>query len=243
MRTRQAILIAAFAAASAALAAPAGALSCTSASTCVQIEYGVSGSNFIPDVGQTIPITGSATLEYQAFAADDVQEGPVHVLGVTQSSSFDFTVTGAVRLTGATQVTALPSQSGALLFPGAVQPNGALLLGTLIASAMGTVHCFGFACGQAGLPNSSPVVTSGQTSTVANLIGTPNSPINATLLNGPHTFTFTGTGPMGTIGTTILSEVTRTFIPEPTSGSLLVLGLLGLAVSGRLGLRRLSPRA
>ena len=67
--------------------------------------------------------TGSASWEYPAVAADQVQPGPVHVISLIENTVLN-RATGPVQLTGTAQIVVTASQSGTLFFPGGTQPNG-----------------------------------------------------------------------------------------------------------------------
>ena len=221
-------------------AAGAEAMSCTNGPSCLHVDYMVSGNINDDDLGQFLNFTGTATLEYQAAGPNDVQAGPVHLVGLSESAVVNFSSPGIARLTGTAQINAAASQSGSLFFPGGGQPNGALLLGTLIGQSVGFIHCFEFTpgfCAFAELTNSTRVTFNTMVATIFNLVGTAGNQITAGLFNAQHTLTFANVTADGTI-TTVFTEVTRTFIPEPATGSLVALGLVGLGAAGSWRSRR-----
>ncbi len=242
---RRAISTACVAASLTWFAAGAEAMSCTNGTSCLLVGYITSGNVDDVDLGQIINFEGTSTLEYQAAGLNDVQAGPVHLVGLSESGVANFSSPGIVRLTGEAQFDAAASQSGSLLFPGGGQPNGALLLGTLIGNLTGFTHCIDLtagACAFGGLQNSIPETFNTMTTTIYNLIGTAGNPITAGLFNAQHTLTFANVTASGTI-TTIFTEVTRTFIPEPATGSLVALGLVGFgAAASWRSRRRVSAR-
>ena len=81
-------------------AAGAEAMSCTNGPSCVHVDYTVSGNVNDVDLGQFLNFTGTSTLEYQAAGLNDVQAGPVHLVGLSLSAVASFSSPGIVRLTG-----------------------------------------------------------------------------------------------------------------------------------------------
>ena len=240
MSTRRALLVLVALAVFQGLSSGARAGSCTNGPSCVMVSYDITG-NAVFD-GSTIgSITGSAVWEYPADAVGQVQAGPVHVVSIMETLVINF-ATGPVQVTGTAQITGVPSQSGTLLNPGGVQPNGQLLL-NLSGMSAGFLHCFGSAsaCAYGGLPLSTPVPYSGVGTTVLSLLGTPSNPVSSALFNIQHTLTFTSTSitPSGTsITTTVFTEVARTFMPEPSGSVLSGMALLTLVIIGGFQARR-----
>jgi hypothetical protein len=240
MRALERILLVGIATVWSGVPSSAHALSCTTGDACTFIAYTIAGNVFSPDLGQTVATnTGTATLEFQAVAENDIRSGPVHLMSLEDDFVIDFSVGGLVTVQGALAFDAAASQSGVLFFP-AGQRFGALLLGMVTGAYTGVLHCAegtpGICFSALSVPPSQSVPLGGPAYTNINLKGTPSNPISAGRLNWPHTLNFmTSVSLAGItgIGTTVLTEVSRTFMPEPATGSLLALGLLGLALGGR----------
>jgi len=185
----------------------------------------------------TDQITGQVTIQYGAASIN----GPISWAALVAGSATT-TIINPNTQPGGGQLTLNGSTTTTVTAPGAGGPIGAatVLLSPAPAQVTGSIHCTGGICGLAGFTASVPqpqtgpgvvalatvggvVFTSGQ----AGLGNWAGVPYTLTQAGGQATLTFAYVG----------QEVSRTFVPEPGTASLLGLGLAVLAGAGSFSRR------
>lgn len=220
-----------------------GLLATPAAAVPVDVTYDITSLSITsPGLGgaQTLGLVpGSGTIKVRfasGTAGGHVSAGALHVVsGAFQlTNTFTSTILGnPISFSGFQDLT-IPGSGG-----GNVTAAGAFTLGTVAHIASGFVHCGGAICPLAGF--SSSVVqpaTSGLRPlniTAGIIAGFPSL--------GPQIFNGAGNAGTGGGQPLILSitgqEISRTVVPEPGTGLLVGLGLVGLGITGSaFGARR-----
>lgn len=209
----------------------------------VDVVYSVSTSAAV--LSGAIPIgtfNGTATIRYRGsgtFSSPTIDHGPARLMSWNSAGPINVTVGTAVVTGSQTFATGIQWMG----VTGTLKSTGLIFL-PLSGVGNAAAHCTntgaGTACtGVIGLPSSVP--TSGPIPISTVLVALGSAPIT-TGAGDPMT-TFSLFGLLGTFngiaieGTSTFTELSRTQIPEPSSLSMLWLGLAGLA-AGRSYLRR-----
>jgi len=209
----------------------------------VDVVYSVSTSAAV--LNGAIPIgsfSGTATIRYRGsgtFSSPVVDHGPARLMSWNSAGPISVAV-GTALITGSQSLSTGIQWMG---MTGTLQSTGKIFL-PLRATGTAAAHCTntgaGTSCtGVIGLPSSFP--TSGPLPISTVLAALASAPI--TTGAGDPKATFSLFGLLGTFngiaieGTSTLTELSRTQIPEPSSLSMLWLGIAGLA-GGRSWLRR-----
>ncbi len=205
----------------------------------IAVDYDLSGSTFDGSGNRIRTFAGSATLVYQGTEPAMLSPGPVNLISSPHSILSNTVLPGAFQLTGMFSATAAGS--------GTLAPNGALtLMVQRIVDPGGYIHCFDLTPAGCQIfvmfPASTPLPQSGGISHVALALQNPG------VGQPPATLEFFGSGVpcCSTFGPWTFTEIagSRRIVPEPATGSLVGVGLLGLALSAaRLKARRRSCRA
>lgn len=159
------------------------------------------GTLVVQALGSATPTTGVAVLKNFGMAA------------TVNAITFDNTITGN------------PSLSQVGVRPGALTPGLSQVIfgGPMQIALAGALNCTGPSCAILSLPQ---VLTGTQLVYLAGLPLANLANIGNALVSGTFAITFAGlTGTLHLVG----NEVSRVFVPEPGSGGLLLLGLVGLA--------------
>jgi len=198
----------------------------------VSVTYNMQYSFFSPAAGKVV-LQGPGTLTVQfsnGTAGGHVSAGALHVVSGTAMLTNNFTVLGgAIVFTGGQSDVFLGSGMGN------VTAGGLFNLATVGHIASGFIHCGGAGfCGLAGFVTSvNNMLTSGPRT--LNL----NNPLNMLAgfpSLGPQTFMALGTGgmtPQGGVFSAMANgqEIGRQVVPEPTTGMLFGLGLVGFGIA------------
>jgi len=172
---------------------------------------------------------GSGEIDVQGFSPVNPQPGAaalrnLSLAGTIAKTGFGVNITGAI---GATQ----PGTASGTLSPGLAN----LSFNPFVLNFTGFANCAntgtGTGCTVLGLP---ATFTGPRTFTIPSLAVSNLATPGAAGLNGSFTFTLGGfTAVLSLVG----NEVSRSFIPEPNTFGLLALGVAGLAVLRRRGIR------
>jgi hypothetical protein len=193
----------------------------------VDVTYAISVSIDIPAFATTaFSGTGDLTVRFQnGTPGSHASPGPITVLGGNAFVAGTFSLVGDL-FSGFQNIVWAGGGSGS------ATGAGAFNLSTVGLIASGQIHCTGATCAIASLPASVPVPLTGGTVPFAGagtLYGFPSV--------GPQSFV--ASGPAGTFGGISLSatvtgvEISRVHqVPEPTSASMIGLGLLAAAALG-----------
>lgn len=210
------------------------------------VDYALSTSVFLPALGafnSPVPGVGTFTVRYNSATGPGasattgtVFHGGARVLGGTNMVPVSFTIFGGTTVTG------FSTSAFGVGAPGTLSSGGNLVLG-FQGTNMGVVHCTGALCsGLVGIPPSLTITLGGNPLSV---VGVPlplplTFAISATGLGAvgvPSTITFAPL--VGTAGgqasTTFYTatEISRHYVPEPSTLPLLGMGLAFVGVAGR----------
>jgi hypothetical protein len=223
--------------------AVAGLVSTAHAAT-IDVDYTLGGPGFVQvggsgtaTFGPPVVTNAKAKLRYDSTATPpgSIVAGAVHI----QSFSFfqPFSIKTLFSVPSATVNGYIGFQFYASQL-GALSAGGGLALPALAGVQPLPIHCNAAACAIFGLTGFTSVTFSAGTPfTGLSLLGTGHlgTAPGALALSVPQLTNFLGASVTFNVTGT---EVSRTFIPEPTTGSMLALGLLGLAAFSGLARRR-----
>lgn len=192
----------------------------------ISVEYNLSGSIYGgpgPNLAQTF--SGTARIHYQGVGLATLSHGPIQLVSAPHAAISNIALPGVFNLT----VMAALTGAG----PGSLASNGALTLMVTKQVQAGFAHCFDLSplgCQTYVMLGASIMLplTGGVSNTNLSL---------GSLAAGqpPATFTLLGrnVGGSTTISNWTFSEIagSRTIVPEPGTGTLVVLGLLGLVIA------------
>ncbi len=192
----------------------------------INVPYSWTGSIFSAGLGGALvgTITGTAAINYQGSGLATLSHGPISLVSGAHTTVTNILLPGAFNLTGL--------NTSSVVGSGTLASNGALTLMATRTNTGGFVHCYDLTplgCAifvmfpaTLMLPQTGSV---GLQAVAANL-GTGQPPLTFTLMGGnvggnqsTTTWTFSEIGP-------------RTIVPEPATGTLVGLGMLGLAMAG-----------
>ncbi len=204
----------------------------------ITAQYDLTGSTVTTNtpLGSDVDqITGTVTVQYGAATIN----APISWAAVVAGNS-----TTTIQQTFGTSLVLTGSTTTTVTAPGTGGPIGAatIALAPAPGGMTGSIHCTGGLCGLAGFPASVPQPQTGPASlvlaTAGGLVFTSGqaglghwNAVPYTITASAATLTFAYVG----------QEISRSFIPEPGTASLLGLGLVALAGAGRFT-RRLRMR-
>lgn len=200
----------------------------------ISVDYNLSGTIFDGLGMQIGTFGGTANILYQGTGLATLSPGPINLISSPHSMLSDIVLPGAFQLTGMFLATA--AGSGTLASNGAVS-----LMVQRFVNPGGYIHCIDLTplgCQVFVMfPASTPLPQSGATSYVALALQNPG------VGQPPATLEFLGTSVpcCSTFGPWTFTEIlgSRRIVPEPATGALVGLGLLGLATArAALGARR-----
>lgn len=190
----------------------------------IAVPYSVTGSIYSTDLGGALAGSFNAiqTIYYQGSGLLTLTHGPIQLVSGSQSVLTNILVLGAFNLTGmnTTSVTGF----------GSLASNGIATMMVARINTGGYIHCFDLTALGCQVfvmfPASVMLPQTGSVSfqLLAGSLGVGQPPLNFTVLGG-------NVGGSATTTTWTFSEIAgRHIVPEPTTGSLVSLGMLGLAM-------------
>jgi hypothetical protein len=193
----------------------------------VNVTYGLTIVTRSPALGNAVVgnSTGVGVIQYNGAGLSTLSHGPINLISSNVNSITSTILPGAFNLTGLNAVVA----NG----PGNLASNGAITLAVTSTVTSGYIHCNDLtALGCAIFVMFPATVMLPQTGGVRAIAGAGNLVFSAGQPPGSFTMMFNNVGGSATNSVWTFSEVARQIVPEPATGTLVGLGVLGLAAAG-----------